>query len=81
MGRHLNEARHHAERIEHFHKHAGTAGYAQAHYHWAKLSELYSRAGSSKHGKNDAQVIRLIMATSETLMNEMKSKNEGEPNS
>ena len=73
MGRYLRDARHHAERIEHYYKHAGTAGCSQAEYHWNKLSDLMVRATRSKNDKTDAPVIRGIIDSSRTMMDEMKA--------
>ena len=73
MGRYLREARHHAEKIEYYYNHAGTAGYSQAVYHWDKLSDLMVRAMRSKNDKSDAPVIRGIIDSSQTLMDEMKA--------
>ena len=73
MGRYLRDARHHAEKIEHYYKHAGNAGYTQAVYHWDKLSDLMVRATRSKNDKSDAPVIRGIIDSCRTMMDEMKA--------
>lgn len=59
MGQYLNEARHHANKIEHYYKHVGSsAGYSQALPHYQKLSELMRSASRSKNDQSDAQVIQ-----------------------
>ena len=74
MGQYLRDARRHAERIEYYDRHAGTAGYAQAEYHWNTLSELMSRASCSRNDKSDAPVIAGIIDSSRAMMDAMRAK-------
>jgi hypothetical protein len=74
MGRYLRDARHHAERIEYYYKHAGTAGYSQAEYHWNELSGLILRAARSKNEQSDAAVIQGIRQSLKPMMDEMRQR-------
>lgn len=74
MSTYLVEAQHHAEKIEHYYKHAGTAGYTQARYHAGALSDLLKRAHDSEHGKDDVLVIRAIIEKTRPLMEEMQKR-------
>jgi len=76
MGRYANEARRHAERIEHYYKHAGTTGYAQAEPHYSKLSGLIGRAARSKNDKNDAVIVQCIRDSCTQMMQDMKRLQE-----
>ena len=78
MGRYATEARRHADRIDHYHKHAGRLGYSQAEHHFHTLSGLVIRASRSKHDKNDVVIIQALCETAETQMQEMKQR-EGDP--
>lgn len=78
MGRYATEARHHADRIEHYHKHAGGLGYSQAEHHYHKLSDLMQRANRSKHDKNDVAIIQALYEKAGTQMQEIKRR-EAEP--
>jgi hypothetical protein len=79
MGQYLRQARHHAERIEYFHRHAGSAGHKQATYHYDQLCRLIDRASQSKNDKNDAVVIATLREPAAVLMGEMleRAENEG----
>lgn len=79
MGRYLNQARQRFEKIEYYHKHAGTAGYSQAVFYWGKLSDIYARAARSKSGQSDATVIRILVEDADKLMKEMKSREKDAP--
>lgn len=76
MGRYLRKARHHAGRIEYFHRHAGSGGYRQASYHYDELCELIGRALQSKNDKNDAPVIATLREPAAALMKEMLERTE-----
>jgi len=74
MGRYLSKARHHAERIEYYHKIADQHGYAQAVYHWEQLSGLAYRADRSKNDKSDTPMILGIRESVQYMMDEMKER-------
>lgn len=78
MGTYESEARYHLEKIQHFHSHAGLAGYSQAVLHYSKLSELLRRASKSKNNRNDAVVIQGFIQSAEPLIEEMKNRRENE---
>lgn len=74
MGRFYSDAQRHVEKIEHFYKHAGFAGYSQALYHWNELSSLYARSAKSKSNKSDANLIHGLIEQYNSMMTEMKAK-------
>lgn len=74
MSTYLRDARHHAERIEHYYKHGGTAGYSQARCHEGELSELLRRAHNSKQGGNDVPEIQAIIQSVRAKMEEMLNR-------
>ena len=78
MGR-VAEARSHAERIEHYFKHAGIAGYSQAEYHWGELQSLLAAAARSSKKQGDASVIQAIIQASAPQMAEMKKRSNESP--
>ena len=78
MGRHLRDANRHAEKIDHFYKHAGSSGYSQAEYHWNELSQLLARAIGSKNDRSDGVMIREIIKDMRPKMDEMKKRKGGE---
>lgn len=71
MSKFLTTARHHAERIEYYFRHAGSAGYSQARYHEDELIGLLRRASDSNRGKNDVPVIQAIIKDIRPMMDEM----------
>jgi hypothetical protein len=80
MGRYLHDARHHAEKIEHYYKYAGERGYRQAVGHWNDLADLIRRARNSKNDKSDAPSIQEISESVKNMMDEMKER-EAKPES
>lgn len=72
MGKHAKEARCHEERIQYFHDHAGTAGYAQAEPHFARLGELIQSAQQSKNAKEDAAIVQAIRESCTVLIETMR---------
>ena len=76
MGRYLNEARYHAERIRYYYRHGGDRGYSQANHHYSELSNLALRAERSKNDKNDAVVILALRESVSELMDEMRKHEE-----
>lgn len=78
MGRFANEAKQHADKIEHYYNHGGTAGFAQADYHWRQLQGLISKASSAKD-KSDVLVIKLTIVSAEPKMAEMKARANTSP--
>jgi hypothetical protein len=73
MSTNLRDARQHAEKIEHYYKHGGTAAYSQARYHEIELGELLKRAHNSSHGSSDVPLIQAIIQGVRPKMDEMKS--------
>jgi hypothetical protein len=80
MGRHIREARRHAQKIEYYYNHAGEKGYAQAVYHWDKLADLVFGAMNSKKHKGEAPIIQEIRKRLQPKMDEMEER-KGGPNS
>ena len=76
MGRYLNEAWYHAERISYYHRHAGENGYKQAAYHYHELGSLGPRAERSKNDRNDSVVISVLRQSAAELMEEMRKHAE-----
>jgi hypothetical protein len=74
MGKYEKEARQHEKKIRHYYDHAGEAGYAQAEYHYGKLSDLIGRAARSKNDKGDVIIIQLVIESATPLMDEMKAR-------
>ncbi|MDZ4659512.1 MAG: hypothetical protein SH868_18225 [Bythopirellula sp.] len=74
MSRYLRDAQHHSDKIDHYHKHAGSGGYSQAHYHETKLEELMVRASKSKTGKSCVSFIGNILESVRPKMKEMKDR-------
>jgi len=74
MSTYLRDARHHAEKIDHYYAHAGSLGYAQARYHELKLEQLVGRAHRSKRGKSDVPVIQAMLEAVRPKMDEMKER-------
>jgi hypothetical protein len=76
MGRYLKQARHHAQRIEYYHKHAGTLGFKQAQHHYFQLDYFMIGADRSKNDRTDAVVIRALRESADKLMEEMRRREE-----
>jgi hypothetical protein len=74
MNNYLRDARFHAEKIEHYHAHAGAAGYSQATHHQLQLNELLGRAHRSKRGPNDVPAIQAIIQAVRSKMDEMRKR-------
>ena len=74
MGQHLNSVRKHADKIEHFYKHAGANGYSQAEPYWNMMSKQLTSALRSKNDKNDVGEIQVIIQSLKPMMIEMKQK-------
>ena len=74
MAGYLSDARRHAEKIEYYHKYAGSRGYAQAVHHQDKLSSLVFKAMHSKKYKSEAPLINNIRTAMQKLMDEMKER-------
>ena len=74
MGRFEREARHHAEKILHYYKHAGIMAHSQANYHSGQLSNLLGRANKSKNDQEDVSLIQGLMESVDPLMREMKQR-------
>jgi hypothetical protein len=74
MGRFLNDAKHHVERIQYYHENAPFRGYAQAYPHYSKLDELMSRAEKSKGDKRDVAAIEELRESVSDLMEEMRKR-------
>jgi len=74
MTTYLRDAQFHARKIDHYHAHAGAAGYAQARHHLSALGELLGRAHRSKRGKRDVPVIQAIIAGAQVKMERMKER-------
>lgn len=72
MRSYLTEARHHGERIQYYHRHAGVKGYKQAEYHYERLGQLSLSAERSKSGKNDAIRISILRESASESMEEMR---------
>jgi hypothetical protein len=71
MSTHLTVAQHHAEKIDHFYKHGGTNGYAQATYHLHQIENLLAKVGRSNRDKADIPAIQAILDGVRTKMKEM----------
>ncbi len=78
MGKYLNDARHHVEKIENYYNYAGERGYGQAVYHWDRLSELALRAMQSKNDKDDLGMIQELRKSCKLMMDEMKNREEAQ---
>jgi hypothetical protein len=74
MGRFLNDAKHHIERIQYYHENAPFRGYAQAYPHYSKLDDLMLRAEKSKSDKRDVSVIQALKESVSDLMEEMRKR-------
>jgi hypothetical protein len=74
MGRFLNDAKHHIERIQYYHENAPFRGYAQAYPHYSKLDELVLRAEKSKSDKRDVPAIQELKESVSDLMEEMRKR-------
>ena len=72
MANFLRDAKRHKERIDHYHAHAGTAGYSQAVPYQQRLTVLLDRAQRSKQGKNDVALIQAIIEDVRLKMEEME---------
>jgi hypothetical protein len=72
MGRYLTNARYHLERIQYYHRVAGSNGHKQAANHYHELCTLIERAMHSKNDKNDAVVIAVLKQSAHELMDEMR---------
>ena len=79
MGKFLQSARSHADKIDHYYQHATHTGYDQAMYHVDELAALYSRASNSKNDKNDAIQIYKILNSKNDMMREMKDRKDARP--
>ena len=72
MGRFLRIANQHAEKIEYYFNHAGSAGFSQAEYHWGELRKQLDGAALSTKGCGDGAMIREIIRDMQAMMDEMK---------
>jgi hypothetical protein len=79
MGKFLVGAKSHVSKIKHYYKHAGTAGYSQAEYHWIELTGLVRRASRSKNDKSDVPDIQELVRSVEPMMDEMKKRGKPQP--
>ncbi len=73
-GRYLKQAKFHAERINYYHRHAGSMGYDQAEYDRNMLAEMLVRALRSKNERHVAPVIQQMMKSAQKKMDEMEKR-------
>ncbi len=73
MNKYLNDARHHARKIERYHKYGGANGYSQAWPHWDNLLKIL-RTLRSKNDTSAALDIQDIIEPLKIMMKEMKER-------
>ncbi len=73
MSKNLKLARHHLERIEYYHQHAGPAGYNQARPHYEQLGEILLRSAKSEKRESDVILIQALIQSAEPLMKSMEA--------
>lgn len=72
----LSDARHHVEKIQYYHLHAGSTGYSQARYHQLQLEEILNRALHSKCSMGTVYAIQKIIEDVQPLMDIMLQRQE-----
>ena len=74
MGRFFLDAKSHADKIDHYYKTAGAAGFAKAKFHGAKLADIAHRASRTDKGRGDAFSISVLSKKANAQLDEMRER-------